>query len=131
MLIGGELVEAASGRRFDNVNPATEQVLGPVADGSVDDMQRAIGAARRAFDETDWSTNRAMRKQCILQLAEALASEREELRAEVVAEVGCPIATTYGPQVDSPLAEALQWPAEMIAEFAWERDLPTGTSYGS
>ncbi|MFI5043013.1 MAG: aldehyde dehydrogenase family protein, partial [Acidimicrobiales bacterium] len=52
MLIGGELVEAESGKRFDNVNPATEEVLGQVADGSAADMRRAIAAARRAFDET-------------------------------------------------------------------------------
>ena len=51
MLIDGELVEAASGKRFENVNPATEEVLGEVADASADDMQRAIGAARRAFDD--------------------------------------------------------------------------------
>ncbi len=47
MLIGGELVEAASGKRFDNVNPATEEVLGEVADASAEDMGRAIAAARR------------------------------------------------------------------------------------
>ena len=48
MLIDGELVEAQDGRRFDNLNPATEEVLGQVADASAADMQRAIAAARRA-----------------------------------------------------------------------------------
>jgi aldehyde dehydrogenase (NAD+) len=90
MLIGGELVEAASGKRFDNVNPATEEVLGPVADASPEDMQRAITSARRAFDETDWSTNRALRKRCLEQLQEALESERELFREEVIAEAGAP-----------------------------------------
>ena len=61
MLIDGELVEATSGKRFDNINPATEEVLGEVADASAEDMRRAIDAARRAFDETDWSTNHAFR----------------------------------------------------------------------
>ena len=103
MLIDGELVEAASGKRFDNVNPATEEVLGEVADASADDMQRAIDAARRAFDETDWSTNHAFRQKCLRQLQEAIVSEQEELRHELVAEVGCPIALTYGPQLDAPL----------------------------
>ena len=42
MLIGGELVEAASGKRFENINPATEEVLGEVADASAEDMRRAI-----------------------------------------------------------------------------------------
>ena len=131
MLIAGELVEAQSGARFDNINPATEDVIGQVADASVVDMRRGIGAARRAFDETDWSTNRALRKRVILQLAEALLAESDELRVELVAEAGCPIASTYGPQVDVPLGEALQWPAEMIEQISWERDLPIGTAYGS
>ena len=47
LLIDGELVEASSGATFDNVNPATEQVLGPVCDGTRDDMERAVAAARR------------------------------------------------------------------------------------
>ena len=63
MLIDGKLVDADSGKTFDNVNPATEEVIGQVADASTAEMQRAIDAARRAFDETDWSTNHAFRKQ--------------------------------------------------------------------
>ena len=62
LLIDGQLTEAQSGKRFDNINPATEEALGAVADASVDDMRLAIEAARRAFDETDWSTNHAFRK---------------------------------------------------------------------
>ena len=57
MLIGGELVEAEGGKTFDNVNPATEEVLGPVTDGTAADMQAAVSAARRAFDTTAWSTD--------------------------------------------------------------------------
>jgi aldehyde dehydrogenase (NAD+) len=131
MLIDGELVEAASGKRFDNVNPATEEVLGEVADASAEDMQRAIAAARRAFDETDWSTDHAFRKQCLAQLQAAIESEQEELRHELVAEVGCPIALTYGPQLDAPLSDALTWPAEFIDEFEWRRELPDGHAFGS
>jgi aldehyde dehydrogenase (NAD+) len=86
-------------------------------------MRRAIAAARRAFDESGWATDRALRKRCLEQLQEALESEVEELRAELVAEVGCPVVLTYGPQLDAPLSEALRWPAKTIDEFAWERDL--------
>ena len=58
MLVDGKLVESDTGRTFDNVNPATEEVLGQVADGSRAEMHRAIDGAPAAFDETDWSTNR-------------------------------------------------------------------------
>ena len=53
MLIDGKLVDSSNGNTFDNINPATEDVLGPVADGTKEDMNRAIDAARRAFDETE------------------------------------------------------------------------------
>src|SRR6516164_4237773 len=124
MLIDGKLVEADSGKTFDNVNPATEEVLGSVADASAAEMGRAIDAARRAFDETDWSTNKGLRKRCLEQLHEALQAEQEELREQLILEVGCPRMTTHGPQLDAPLSEALAWPAKEIDNFEWETVLP-------
>ncbi len=131
MLIDGKLVEAQSGKVFDNVNPATEEVLGTVADAGHADMEVAIAGARRAFDESSWATDGQLRKRCLLQLQEALEAERELLRAELVAEVGTPVLLTYGPQLDSPLEEGLRWPAEYIDRFHWERDLPEGHAFGS
>ena len=48
-----------------------------MADGSSADMHRAIDGARRAFDETDWSTNHELRKRCLTQLQEALEKDRK------------------------------------------------------
>ena len=98
-------------------------MLGEVADASKADMHRAIDAARRAFDETDWSTNRAFRKRCLEQLQEALEAEKEELREELILEAGCPRMVTHGPQLDAPLASALTYPAKLIDEYPWETDL--------
>jgi aldehyde dehydrogenase (NAD+) len=126
MLIDGELVDADSGATFTNVNPATEEDIGEVADASEAEMQCAIGAARRAFDETDWSTNRAFRKRCLEQLQEALDGEREELREQLILEVGCPRMITQGPQLDHPLDGALRYPTKLIDEFEWEVELPDG-----
>jgi aldehyde dehydrogenase (NAD+) len=124
MLVDGELVGSDSGKTFDNVNPATEEVLGPVADASAAEMRRAIDAARRAFDETDWATNRELRKRCLSQLQEALESEREELREELILEVGCPRMTTYANQLDIPLEGALRYPTKLIDEFEWRTSMP-------
>ena len=124
ILIDGKLVEAESGKTFANINPATEDVLGEVADASVADMHRAIDAARRAFDETDWSTNRVLRQRCLLQLQEALEAEREALREELILETGCPRMLTFGPQLDAPMNEALRYPAKLIDEYGWETELP-------
>jgi len=55
LFIDGELVDAVSGKTYSNINPATEETMGQVADAGVEDMDRAIAAARRAFDETDWA----------------------------------------------------------------------------
>lgn len=122
MLIDGKLVDGAAGT-FANVNPATGEVLGEVADAAPGDMHRAIDAARRAFDETTWSTDRRLRQRCLLQLQDALEAEREELREELILEAGCPRAITHGPQLDAPLADALRYPAALIDSYAWETDL--------
>jgi aldehyde dehydrogenase (NAD+) len=129
-LIDGKLVGPADGAVFQNINPFTEEVIGDVPDGSPADMDAAIGAARRAFDETEWSTDHAFRRRCIEQLNAALVSEREDFRQELVEEVGCPVFVTYTAQLDSPLEDALLWPAQFIDEFEWERDLGEGTSFG-
>ncbi len=130
LLIDGKLVDAADGGRFDNVNPATEEVLGQTADATAVDMDRAIDGARRAFDSTSWSTDREFRQRCLRQLHEAIVGEQEQLRAELVAEVGCPVMTTYLAQLDAPLAEGLLWPAAYIDDFEWERELPDNQNFG-
>jgi aldehyde dehydrogenase (NAD+) len=130
MLIDGELVAAASGAEFDNVSPATALVLGSTAAAQAEDMERAVAAARRAFDETDWSTNRALRNRCLEQLQSAIEAEKEDLREELIAEVGCPAMTTQSAQLDWPLAEALRYPARLVDYFEWERTLDGGGLFG-
>jgi aldehyde dehydrogenase (NAD+) len=122
MLIDGKLVDGEAGT-FSVINPATEEVLGEVADASKADIHRAIDAARRAFDETDWAVNRTFRKRCLEQFQEALEAEREQLREQLILEVGCPRMVTHGPQLDAPLAGGLTYPAKLIDEYPWEVDL--------
>ena len=78
LLIDGKLV-AGGGGTFTTVNPATEEVLGTAADADADDMGRAIEAARRAFDDTDWSRNIELRVRCLRQLRQAMKDHIEEL----------------------------------------------------
>jgi aldehyde dehydrogenase (NAD+) len=131
MLIDGALVEARSGRRFENLNPATEEVLGDVADAGAEDIAVAIAAARRAFEETDWSTNRALRKRCLEQLHDAIVAERDELRAELIAEVGAPVGIMGGLQLDGALDHEFPWPVEFMERFGWERELPVNEIPGA
>jgi aldehyde dehydrogenase (NAD+) len=130
LYIDGQLRDAATGKTVDNINPATEEVLGQATDAGAGDMEEAIAAARRAFDTTDWSTNREFRQHCLQQLHQALQDEKEEMRAELVAEVGAPLSSTYIAQLDWPLADAVRWPAEFIGRFQWERMLDQDAKMG-
>jgi aldehyde dehydrogenase (NAD+) len=121
-LIDGALCGASNGATFENVNPATEEVIGVCADGTKDDMNAAIAAARRAFDASDWSQDAAFRKKCLLQLHEALRAAREELRSIVVAEAGSPVLLTYAVQCDTYI-EAVPYWAELAASYAYERPM--------
>ncbi|BBZ04290.1 aldehyde dehydrogenase [Mycolicibacterium chitae] len=108
MLIDGELTETAGGATFDVIHPASEQVAGTATDGTVEDMARAVGAARRAFDETDWSRDKDFRFNCLMQLHAALEKNQERLRRILITEVGCPV-TVSGSQIESPIAEVKHW----------------------
>jgi len=130
MLVDGQLLPSASGAEYDSLSPATGLLLGAVAAAGAEDMDRAIGAARRAFDDSDWSTNRALRRRVLDQLQAALEAEEEDLCEELIAEAGCPAMTTQSAQLDRPLAEALRYPAGLIDDFEWERTLEGGGLFG-
>lgn len=130
MLIDGDLVPAIDGATFDNRSPATGALLGCTAAAGAEDMDRAIAAARRAFDDTDWSRNRLLRARCLDQLQAALEAEHAALREELIAEVGCPAMTTQSAQLDWPLSDALRYPARLLLDFAWERTLDGGGLFG-
>jgi aldehyde dehydrogenase (NAD+) len=129
LLIDGRLVPAADGGTFDNVNPATEEVIGVTADGTAADMDLAIQAARRAFDETNWSTDLGFRVRCLRQLQEALAKNAEELRSAIVAEIGTPVTLTRGPQLDAPV-EGIGWVADLAEGYEWTSDLGEAAPFG-
>jgi aldehyde dehydrogenase (NAD+) len=130
LFIDGHLRESSTGKTVDNINPATEEVLGVATDAGADDMDEAITAARRAFDTTDWSTNHDYRQHCLEQLHDALQEEKEDLRAELIAEVGATVGMTYIAQLEWPLADAIRYPAQLISTFQWERMLDQDAKMG-
>lgn len=129
MLIDGRLVEAEGRRTYDNVNPATEAVIGPVADATPADMERGIAAARRAFDESTWATDRPFRKSCLQQLKDSLEKHKEELRPQIVAEVGTPVGLTYAIQQDTCIDD-MQWDIDLVDRFEWEYELGNHEFFG-
>ena len=122
LLIDGELVPATRGATFETIEPATGDVLGVAADASLDDTRRAIAAARRAFDETPWSRDHAFRVRCMRQLHQALLDNREPLREILVHEVGAPVSSTAGPQLEGPI-EVVRWYADLLEGYEFVEDL--------
>ena len=120
MLIDGELQHTPSGAKFDVIHPASEQVAGQATDGTVEDMARAVGAARKAFDTGDWSRDVEFRFHCLMQLHDALEANKERLRRILITEVGCPI-TVSGSQIESPIEEVRHW-AEHGRDFEYLAD---------
>jgi aldehyde dehydrogenase (NAD+) len=132
-LIDGRLVDASNGNTFDNVSPSTEQVLGVCADGTKDDMLAAVGAARRAFDDSDWSENHELRSRCLRQLYEGFLEEKEQFRAITTHEAGAPVTLSGFMQVDNPIEMMSYW-ADLAASYVYERrlsDIPfAGSQHG-
>lgn len=124
LFIDGELVAAASGATYPNINPATEEPMGEVADAGPEDMDRAIVAARRAFDETDWSTNHALRHRCLQQLKEGLLAQVDDFKQQIAAETGAPleICGPMGPQCEIPIG-FIDYTLQTLPEFQWSRDI--------
>ena len=100
MLIDGKLVGAEHEQTFASLNPATGEVVGYAPDATLADAEKAIAAARRAFDTTDWSTNVELRVHCLNQLHEALVDHSEDLRELTIAEVGATRTSTEGAHLD-------------------------------
>jgi phenylacetaldehyde dehydrogenase len=81
LLIDGDWVDAASGKTFETLNPATEEVLAEVAHGEAEDIDRAVRAARRAFDDdSPWRRmNASDRGRLIWRIAELIEENADEL----------------------------------------------------
>lgn len=123
MLIDGKLVPSSSGAVFENVDPSTEEVIGITADGTREDFERAIASARRAFDETDWSTNGTFRAKCIRQLHDALKRHAEEIRPLLVSEIGTPVWLTRDTLFDVPVDRLLDY-ATLAESYRFDDQLP-------
>jgi aldehyde dehydrogenase (NAD+) len=130
LLLDGKLVPAEGGRTYANIDPSTGEELGVAADAGPADVEVAIAAARRAFDETSWSTDVAARARGLRQLADAMTRELDGLRATAIAEVGAPALLTHGPQVATPIG-FLGYNADLAERYEWSTDLGDAESFGA
>ena len=123
--IDGRFVPAASGRTYDDVTGRDGSVIARVAEGGTEDVDLAVAAARRAFDDRRWADQSpAGRKRVLLRFAELIRSNLEELALLKSLDVGKPIRDTLSVDVPSA-AKTIQWYAETIDKVYGEVG-PTG-----
>ena len=103
MLIDGAWVEAASGKTFPVYDPATEEVIAHVAEGDTEDIERAVRAARRAFDAGPWrKVTPSERGRMLWRLADLLEARLEEFAQLEALDNGKPLKIAR--VADVPLA---------------------------
>lgn len=111
-LINGRFVDAASGETFDDVSPRDAKVIARVAACDSIDVDRAVTAARRAFEDGRWSALApAGRKKVLLRFAELFEKHIDELALLESLDMGKPIAESRNVDVNVVL-ETLRWYSE-------------------
>lgn len=99
LLIDGQHVPALSGRTFQTINPANGEVLADVAEADAADVDRAVAAARRAFDEGPWRRFKPFDRQAaLLKLADLVEANIDELTLLDTLDMGAPVAGNAGKQ---------------------------------
>ena len=123
--IDGRFVDAASGETFATENPANGEVIAEVASGGPAEIDTAVAAARRSFDDGRWSRQSpADRKTVLLRFADRIEANADELAALDALEAGKPITDTR--DVDLPeTVKTLRWYAEAI-DKVFDAVAPTG-----
>jgi acyl-CoA reductase-like NAD-dependent aldehyde dehydrogenase len=97
LLIGGKWTAAKSGKTFESINPANEEVLAVVAEGDEADIDEAVKAARKAFDEGKWpSMGPHQRTRLLLKIADLIEQHADELTTLETLDNGVPLMVTQG-----------------------------------
>ncbi len=129
LYIGGEWVKPAGTDVIDVVSPHTEEVMGRVPDGTNADIDRAVAAARDAFDHGPWATMPlGERLDTIQRFADLYAARNEEMANVITAEMGAPLIFSLLAQAPMPLV-MLQWFIDFARTFPFEepRQGPLGS----
>jgi aldehyde dehydrogenase (NAD+) len=125
LLIDGHHVPSLSSRTFKTFNPATEQVIAAIAEGNEADVERAVAAARRAF-EGPWRTMRASeRGQILLRLVDLMKQHADEIASLESLDAGKPIAGVLRqdlPAAIDTLTYYAGWADKIAGEVVSTRD---------
>jgi len=123
--INGKYLPAASGKTFDCINPATGKAITQISECDKEDVDRAVKAARAAFDKGSWSRMApSARKKVLMKFAGLIEKHTTELALLETLDMGKPIRDSS--RIDIPLAaQAIGWYAEAIDKL-YDEIAPTG-----
>ena len=122
LFIGGKFVPAASGKRFTTTNPATAETIAQVAEGGTTDLDRAVDAARQAFESGPWAAMKPRQRGRILTRAAELLLSRADAFGQIeTMDNGKPIFESS--KIDMPAA------AECLAYFGESADKIYGDTH--
>ena len=121
LYIGGEWVEPDGSRMIDVINPTTEEAIGRIPEGTAEDADRAVRAARAAFDS--WSRLSPHERAGYCEAIGAQLTERgDELGALITSELGMPLGLSRMIQAGLPAMGFSAMP-DLVEEIAWEEEV--------
>jgi aldehyde dehydrogenase (NAD+) len=121
VLIGGEWVDSTGTGTLDVVNSTTEETMGTIPAGTAEDADRAVRAARDAFES--WSqTSREERAGYLSAIATGLGERSDEIAATIAQELGMPLTLSRIIQAGLPTGQFAAMP-QLIEEIAWEQEI--------
>jgi acyl-CoA reductase-like NAD-dependent aldehyde dehydrogenase len=120
LFIDGKFVDAASGKTFESINPRDGSIITHVAEGDVEDVNRAVAVAKRTFEAGIWSEMAPLdRKNVMLKWAQLIRDHAEELALLETMNCGKPISDSLNVDVAS-CSNNIQWYAETIDKLYGE-----------
>jgi aldehyde dehydrogenase (NAD+) len=121
LFIGGEWVDPAGSETIDVLNASTEEVMGRIPQGTPEDVDRAVAAARGAFE--NWSqTELGERAELIRAVASGLAARSEEIATTIAQELGMPIAQSTAIQAGLPTMTFTSVPT-LLEDVTWREEI--------
>ena len=121
LFIGGEWVDPAGAETIDVINSSTEEVMGRIPQGTPEDVDRAVEAARAAFES--WSQTPLVERQNLVRaIAAGLAARSEEIAATIAQEVGMPIGLSTAVQAGLPTMTFTSVP-DLVEDIVWQEEI--------
>lgn len=129
LFINGQLREAEFGKTFDIIGPWTGAAVGKAADASAGDVEEAIAAARRAFDQSDWSTNVDKRVALVQKLYDLFDANRDRLSDLARREAGAALGAVGRAHVDMAMDGWKDYLA-VFPQVIWQKSYGERAGYG-